>query len=177
MDTLIHYCIQVSFVVNDCRNRTIPIPPGEPPYGIAKGPYPTVVTRRDGGQVLVVQVGCYTQYLGNLTVNYDDTGNVVGFSGQPIFLNASIKRGNSLWTIAQHISFTPRILDPGMDELLESWKVQVDSAGEKIVGTSVGDIDRTDCKIIECPMGNFIGQAMSDFVSIQGKPNTILKMQ
>ncbi|WP_417839498.1 metallophosphoesterase, partial [Tritonibacter scottomollicae] len=51
----------------------------------AAGPYPTMV-----GDVPVVQAYAYSKYLGELTVTFDDEGNVVSAEGEPILLDASV---------------------------------------------------------------------------------------
>lgn len=36
---------------------------------------------------------CFSKYLGNLTVYFDDNGDLKDFSGEPVFLNRSIPEG------------------------------------------------------------------------------------
>lgn len=54
------------------------------------GPYPTIVNRVDGKQVLVVQASAYNRYIGNITVFFDEEGNCVDWSGAPIFLDTDL---------------------------------------------------------------------------------------
>lgn len=110
------------------------------------GEYPTVVTRSDGNRVLVVQASAYTKYLGNITVYYDENGEVVDWSGAPIYLENSI---------------TP---DPEITELLQPWKTVVDVQATKVIGeTQVRLV--SSCYTSECTMGNFITDAMVYAVS------------
>lgn len=69
-------------------------PPGPDTPG---GPYPTIVqSERTGNTVLIVQASAYTKYLGNITVYYDSDGEVVDYSGAPIFLDNDLPFGNFL---------------------------------------------------------------------------------
>lgn len=59
------------------------------------GPYPIVVEQTSGRKVLVVQAGSYLKYLGCINVQFDDAGEVVSWSGMPLFLDHSIAQGTS----------------------------------------------------------------------------------
>jgi len=48
-------------------------------------PYPTMA-----GDVPVVQAYAYSKYLGNLTVTFDDAGEVISAEGEPILLDAAV---------------------------------------------------------------------------------------
>lgn len=67
---------------------------GDPPtadesfYG-----YPTVVEQTDGHKVLVVQASSFAKYVGDLTVHFDEAGEVVQWIGQPIFLEPNVQPG------------------------------------------------------------------------------------
>lgn len=65
-------------------------PPGpdEPEYE-----YPTVIEHENGHTVLVVQAAAFAKYVGDLTVYFDDDGEVVRWFGQPIFLAPNIQPG------------------------------------------------------------------------------------
>lgn len=66
-----------------------PLPGNEKPMG----PYPTIVTHKDGRKILIVQASALGKYVGNLTVQYDSNGKVISWSGAPIYLNSSIEEG------------------------------------------------------------------------------------
>lgn len=40
-----------------------------------------------------MQAAAYTRYLGNIKLYFDNTGNIVSWEGQPIYLGTSIVRG------------------------------------------------------------------------------------
>ena len=53
------------------------------------GPYPTVVVQpKTGRKVPVVQAYAFTKYLGYLELEFDDQGEVVSMSGDPILLDS-----------------------------------------------------------------------------------------
>lgn len=60
------------------------------------GPYPFMVTSDDGRQVPVVQAYAFGKYLGYLKVTFDDAGNVVKATGNPILLNSSVPQGKQI---------------------------------------------------------------------------------
>ncbi len=57
----------------------------------AEGPYPTMVDNPDGYKVPVVQAASYSKYLGEFKIVFDDNGVVKEASGDPIYLDKSIK--------------------------------------------------------------------------------------
>ncbi|XP_064212299.1 uncharacterized protein LOC661310 [Tribolium castaneum] len=118
---------------------------GEPVPGPAtpSGPYPTIINRtEDDRQVLVVQASCYARYLGNITVSYDENGNCVGWSGEPIFLDTD----------------TPQ--DKIINKELQPWKDAVDELGNRVLGQTLVTLDKTMCYQSECLLGNFVTDVM-----------------
>jgi 2',3'-cyclic-nucleotide 2'-phosphodiesterase (5'-nucleotidase family) len=81
------------------------------------------VTNQKGNQVLVVQASAYTKYLGNLTVFFDDSGNVVDWNGAPIFLGPKIPTGVNMFGL----KFVPTldVTDEDIDADLSVWKKAV----------------------------------------------------
>nr|CAD7424035.1 unnamed protein product [Timema monikensis] len=59
------------------------------------GTYPIVVHQDDGRQVLIVQAGANSKYLGHLLVHFDSLGEVVSWSGNPILMDQSIEPGKT----------------------------------------------------------------------------------
>lgn len=62
----------------------------QPDAEVAMGPYPFVVTTTAGKKVPVVQAYAFTKYLGKITLDFDNLGNLVHFEGNPILLNSSL---------------------------------------------------------------------------------------
>ena len=113
----------------------------------AKGPYPTVV---NGTQI--IQAYAYGKFLGELSVLFDDAGNVLYATGEPITIDGSVNENTQI--IAR------------LDELEEP----INELKETIVGNVSNSLtgDRTVCRVQECDMGNLIADAMRDSVIDKG---------
>ena len=109
--------------------------------------YPTMV-----GDVPVVQAYAYSKYVGHLTLEFDDAGNVVSATGDTILLDASVEEDEAV------VARVAELAGP-----IEEMKTRVVAdAAEPIEG------DRSVCRAMECPMGNLIADAMLDRVKDQG---------
>lgn len=113
----------------------------------ADGPYPDVVNN-----VPIVQAYAYGKYLGELEIVFDDDGNVVSATGEPILLDASVAEDEAT---KARIAELAGPLDEIRNEV-------VAEAADAIEG------DRSVCRAMECPMGNIITDAMLDRVKDQG---------
>ena len=113
----------------------------------AKGPYPTVV---NGTQI--VQAYAYGKFLGELSVLFDDHGNVIYAIGEPITIDGSVNEN------AQIVARLD-VLEEPINELKETIIGNVSSA---LTG------DRTVCRVQECDMGNMIADAMRGAVIDKG---------
>ena len=113
----------------------------------AKGPYPTVV---NGTQI--VQAYAYGKYLGELSVIFDEAGNVVYATGEPITIDGSVNENSQI--VAR------------LDEL----EKPITELKETIVGTVSNSLtgDRAVCRVQECDMGNMIADAMRGAVIDKG---------
>jgi 5'-nucleotidase/UDP-sugar diphosphatase len=109
--------------------------------------YPMMV---DG--TAVAQAYAYSKFIGNLTLTFDDSGNLTDASGTPLLLDASI---------APDADMAARIAEMGAP--IEEMKTRiVASAAAAIEG------DRSVCRVMECEMGNLVADAMLDRVADQG---------
>ncbi|KYQ55710.1 5'-nucleotidase, partial [Trachymyrmex zeteki] len=128
---------------------------GPPPFiDIPEDEYPVVVTQNETDRtVLIVQAAAYTKYLGNLTVWFDDQGEVVDWDGNPLLLDQSIKE------------------DPEILEALKPWKKVVDETALKKIGTT-RVLLLQNCRNRECNMGNLITDAMVNAVVDDAKNKT-----
>ena len=118
----------------------------------ALGPYPTMVTNPDGKHVPIVQAYAYSKYLGELTVTFDDEGNVTAAEGAPILLDASITPDAEL---------VARVAE--MAAPLEELKARVIGEAADLING-----DRNVCRVQECSMGNLVADAQLDRVADQG---------
>tara|TARA_B110000261_G_scaffold73872_1_gene85726 strand:+ start:1801 stop:3435 length:1635 start_codon:yes stop_codon:yes gene_type:complete len=105
----------------------------------AKGPYPTVV---NGTQI--VQAYAYGKYLGELSVVFDEAGNVISATGEPITIDGSINENSQV--VAR------------LDEL----EKPITELKETLIGNVASSLNgnRDVCRVQECDMGNMIADAM-----------------
>ena len=113
----------------------------------AKGPYPTVV---NGTQI--VQAYAYGKFLGELSVIFDEAGNVVYATGEPITIDGSVNENSQIVARLDE-------LEKPITELKETIVGNVSSA---LTG------DRAVCRVQECDMGNMIADAMRGAVIDKG---------
>ncbi|XP_012139780.2 apyrase isoform X1 [Megachile rotundata] len=128
---------------------------GTPPFiDVPEDKYPVVVVQENTNRnVLIVQAAAYTKYLGNLTVWFDEDGEVVQWAGNPILLDQSIEQ------------------DPEMVKALEPWKESVDEKASASIAYSRVFLDNR-CRTNECNFGNLITDAMVDsYVEQAENPN------
>ena len=113
----------------------------------AKGPYPTMV-----GDTAIVQAYAYGKFLGELNVSFDDDGNVVSASGEPLVMDGEV---------VEDASTVARIAEAA---------VPLDEIRNKVVAVTSAAIDgdRGSCRAVECQMGNLVADAMVDRVADQG---------
>lgn len=113
--------------------------------------YPAVVINDDGHRVLIVQASAYTKYIGDLTVFFDDAGEVVTWEGAPIFLDTDI------------------VPDPDIVRELKPWKEVVDVEGLRKVGLAKVPLQRS-CATQECNLGSFVTDAFVHHYVGKGEP-------
>ncbi|KAH7966401.1 hypothetical protein HPB49_015947 [Dermacentor silvarum] len=113
---------------------------GYPKENVPEGDYPTIVNRSDGSRGLVVQEYWFGKFLGFLQVNFDNEGQVVNWTGNPILLNSSVEQNQ------------------GMLDLIECYKNNVTRAISEVIGHSKVKLEQSDsiCRLRECNLGNLI---------------------
>ncbi|KAM3850580.1 5'-nucleotidase-like [Diretmus argenteus] len=118
---------------------------GTPPSSeVPAGPYPFVVRSQDGRDVPVVQAYAFGKYLGYLKVTFDEAGNVLRSTGNPILLDSSVPQ------------------DPGIHAEVEEWKKKLANFSAQYVGKTLVYLNGTfeECRFRECNLGNLICDAM-----------------
>ncbi|XP_018574672.1 apyrase [Anoplophora glabripennis] len=107
-----------------------------------QGPYPTIVTSKNGKTVLVTQASAYCKYLGNITVFLDEDGEIADYSGAPIFLSNDYPQ------------------DEEINQEMQPWKDVIDVLGEQVIGSTLVTLSRSNCRYAECTLGDFVTDAM-----------------
>jgi len=113
----------------------------------AEGPYPTMV-----GKTAIVQAYAYGKFLGELNVVFDDAGEIVTATGEPLIMDAMV---------AEDAPTVARIAELA---------VPLEKIRSKVVAETATAIEgvRELCRSAECPMGNLIADAMLTRVRDQG---------
>ncbi|XP_037607303.1 5'-nucleotidase [Sebastes umbrosus] len=121
---------------------TGPAPSSEVPAGV----YPFMVKSDNGRQVPVVQAYAFGKYLGYLKVTFDDAGNVLKSTGNPILLDSSVQQ------------------DPEVLADVEEWKKNLANYSTQVIGETLVFLNGTteECRFRECNLGNLICDAMID---------------
>ncbi|XP_074471135.1 snake venom 5'-nucleotidase-like [Sebastes fasciatus] len=118
---------------------------GTPPSTeVPAGVYPFMVSSDDGRQVPVVQAYTFGKYLGNLKMTFDNAGNMLRSTGNPILLSGSIPQ------------------DPEVLADVTEWKKNLTRFSAQVVGETLVFLNgtREECRFRECNMGNVICDAM-----------------
>jgi 5'-nucleotidase len=114
------------------------------------GPYPIVATDMDGTQVPVVTTSGSYGYLGNLEVEFDAAGNVVGWGGGPIRVVGE--------TFPDGVKSDKRMQNKVVDPVA----IFLDLLAGNVIGTSEVDLDgrRSSVRSVEANEGNLIADAL-----------------
>ncbi|XP_061192083.1 snake venom 5'-nucleotidase-like [Saccostrea echinata] len=107
------------------------------------GEYPHVVQKSGGEQTLVVQDYAFGKYLGFLQVEFDNSGKIINYGGNPILLNKSITENSDL---------------KGKIGVLYS---AIEKSAKRVVGRTLVTLEgETPCRLRECNMGNAIADGL-----------------
>jgi 5'-nucleotidase len=104
------------------------------------------------GKTAIVQAYAYGKFLGALDVTFDDKGEIVSASGEPLIMDKAVAEDEAT------VGRIAELAQP-LDEIRN--KVVAESA-EAIEG------NRDICRQIECTMGNLVADASLDRVKDQG---------
>ncbi|KAF7667827.1 hypothetical protein LDENG_00045510 [Lucifuga dentata] len=118
---------------------------GSPPSSeVPAGPYPFMVKSEDGRDVPVVQAYAFGKYLGYLKVTFDEAGNVLNSTGNPILLDSLVQQ------------------DPEVLAKVEDMKKNLANFSSQVVGKTLVYLNGTfeECRFRECNLGNLICDAM-----------------
>ncbi len=138
------------------------------------GDYPTVVSGSDGENVLVVQAGTRAVFLGQLTVDFDETGHITGYDGSPLLITGGeIKdasrnpvEGEALLSVQRLIEACPLIVsaeeDPRVHELVNIYEAELTSFAYEVVGTASENLLHQRVPGGDLPGGSLIAPIICD---------------
>ncbi len=115
-------------------------------------PYPSLLLGPGGNLVAIVQAGSNSKHLGEIRVVFNDNGEVVSTSGEPLLLDNSIAE------------------DPAVVARVQELGAPIEELKNRRVGETTAAIDgsRDNCRARECAMGNLVTDAMLARVKNQG---------
>jgi 5'-nucleotidase len=113
----------------------------------AVGPYPTMV-----GNTAIVQAYAYGKYVGELAVTFNDAGEVLAATGEPITMDGTVTEDGDI------VARVAELAKP-LDEIRNR---VVAETGAIIEGS------RDVCRVQECEMGTLVADAMLARVKDQG---------
>ncbi len=103
------------------------------------------------GDTAIVSAYAYGKFLGELRVTFNDAGEIISATGEPLIMDAAV---------AEHEGIKARVAEAAKP---------LDEIRNRVVGTAASEIPGGGrCRIMECPMGNLIADAMLDRVRDQG---------
>jgi len=117
------------------------------------GPYPTVVADRDGADTLVVSAWEWGRVLGRLDVRFDAQGRILGWSGGPIPVSASLAD------------------DPQLALAISTYAEPIEAFAAANFGVTAVAFDGSrlpGLRSMEMPLGNLIADAALDFDALRG---------
>lgn len=96
---------------------------------------------------MIVQASAHSKYLGNITLYFDDNGEIQSHEGAPIFLAHEVPQDGEIL------------------QALVPWKLEIDPIQYKPIGWLSYELD-SYCYSRECGMGNLATDAMAWSVSM-----------
>src|SRR5690606_32696405 len=104
------------------------------------------------GKTAIVQAYAYGKLLGELNVTFDDNGEIVEATGEPVLLDNAVAE------------------DEATKARIAEMAVPLDEIRNEVVAETAEAIEgsRDVCRVMECSMGNLIADAMLDRVKDQG---------
>uniref|UniRef100_A0A0C9RNV9 5'-nucleotidase n=1 Tax=Fopius arisanus TaxID=64838 RepID=A0A0C9RNV9_9HYME len=124
----------------------------QPDLETSEGLYPTeIIQEKTRRKVYVVQAYAYTKYLGNLTLDFDSQGEIVGIVGDPVLVDSKIEQAKDI-----------------LDEL-DRWRPEILELQNQAVGSArvLLDGDSKNCRRKECNFGNLIVDAMIEYNALE----------
>ncbi|WP_419905512.1 bifunctional metallophosphatase/5'-nucleotidase [Kiloniella sp.] len=110
----------------------------------ADGPYPVLISSPNKQPTPIVQAYGYGKYYGEITLTFDDNGNVTSSSGDTVLLDQGFDE------------------DPDIKNQVDALNRQLDDIRKTKIGVTTATLNglRSECRVRECTMGNMVADAM-----------------
>jgi 2',3'-cyclic-nucleotide 2'-phosphodiesterase (5'-nucleotidase family) len=109
------------------------------------GSYPSPIPNLDGNTTYVVQAHKFGDYLGRVTLDFDDEDKLVSLFGDPILLDQNIPISSSV-----------------QSKVLE-WKAEFQEISSQVIGFFSETADRESCEQGECRLANLVLKAALEY--------------
>ncbi len=106
------------------------------------------------GVAVVVQAACYGRYYGRLDLDLDENGRPLAYGGDVRHVGLDLPE------------------EPKVAAIVAGYAVQLDHVRQRVIGQTAAAIDNAACKTGECPLGDFIADAM--LASVHGADLAIM---
>lgn len=103
---------------------------------------PVVMTQKSGKQVPIIQSTAYDKYLGSVKAKFDENGDILEYTINPILLDSTVPQ------------------DSGSLEIIKTYQSDVVSRNAEVIGNTTVVLDGESCWIEECNFGNLITDAI-----------------
>ncbi len=94
------------------------------------------------GVAVVVQAACFGRYIGRLDLDLDADGRPVAYGGDVRHVGLDLPE------------------EPKVAAIVAAYAAQLDLVRKRVIGQTAAPIDNAACRNGECPLGNFITDAM-----------------
>lgn len=111
----------------------------------AEGKYPTVVENSEGDEVFVVTSYRWGEYLGSISLLFDDEGAILGYHGAPIHLTNETSQ------------------DDELQAQIEDWRGPFEEFAAEVLGVSDVELVQETCQDGDCLLGQVMADAMYEY--------------
>jgi len=140
----------------------------------SEGEYTTVVSGADGEDILVLQAGSRAALLGNITLDFNEMGQLEDFSGTPLIVTGgeiqdasrNPVEGEALAKVQELIDSNPLIVtiseDQEVRELVAVYEAELNTFAYEVVGTASDDLLNQRVPGDDLPGGSLISPIICD---------------
>lgn len=130
--------------------------------------YPIEILHASGKKTLIVQALAFSKFVGNLTVYFGGSNEILSFEGNPIYMDDKFHPGEFLCLF--HAETSGYVLislsqsDQTILDELKPFQDIINEIGREHIGSSTIPLEKEVCSVGECSYGNLINDAYVDYV-------------
>ncbi|KAK1240543.1 hypothetical protein MKX07_004571 [Trichoderma sp. CBMAI-0711] len=111
----------------------------------AQGKYPTIVRDLAGNEVFIVTSYRWGEYLGEISLTFDDDGKALAYRGAPIHMDNTTE------------------LEPHLQAEVTAWRKPFDDFANEVIGMTENTLDQTTCQSGDCLLGEVMADAAFEY--------------